>query len=75
MLGCDMLTLDSGIYRDRGEVLTPPQSSPESHHSHVNSSRGRSADGPEICLPGNIPDILLCKFALPFFTCFLIRGF
>ncbi|KAK0179550.1 hypothetical protein PV327_005292 [Microctonus hyperodae] len=63
MLSCNMLSLNSnGIYRGRGEVLTPPQSSPESHHSNINiprDSRHLDKSESEISLPPNIPDILL----------------
>lgn len=68
MIGCDMLTHEAGIYRGHGEILTPPQSSPESHHSHLNlTTRGIhsfDSSGSEIILPKNIPDILLCKFII-----------
>lgn len=57
------------MYRGRGDVLTPPQSSPESHHSHINNnsnnlgnSKDLKFDGERITLPKNIPDIFLCKF-------------
>lgn len=66
MLGCDIgLPLESAVYRNRTEVLTPPQSSPESHHNgNVNpSSRGYHPLA-EITLPQNIPDVLLCKFGI-----------
>lgn len=68
MLSCNMLSLNNnGIYRGRDEVLTPPQSSPESHHSNVNIPRDShhlDQSESEISLPPNIPDILLCKFAI-----------
>ncbi|XP_043275864.1 LIM/homeobox protein Lhx3 isoform X4 [Venturia canescens] len=66
MLGCNVgLPLDRTYRNNRSEVLTPPQSSPESHHnSNVNlSARGFHpfADHPlaEITLPKNIPEVLL----------------
>ncbi|XP_034934411.1 LIM/homeobox protein Lhx3-like isoform X2 [Chelonus insularis] len=62
MLGCEMFSLDSGMYRGRGEVLTPPQSSPESHHSNnVNAVRDThvSESDSQVVLPPNIPDFLL----------------
>ncbi|KAK0094121.1 hypothetical protein PV326_011779 [Microctonus aethiopoides] len=63
MLSCNMLSLNNnGIYRGRDEVLTPPQSSPESHHSNINIPRDShhlDQSESEISLPPNIPDILL----------------
>ena len=72
MIGCEILPLH-GMYRSRGDVLTPPQSSPESHsinNNSINNSRlgMQPLEHPsaEIGLPHNIPDILYCKFVKEF---------
>lgn len=77
MIGCEVLSLNSAYPRARAEVLTPPQSSPESHgHSSASSSGGSmiSCDSrsmhpfehqhtaAELGLPPNLPDILYCEF-------------
>ncbi|XP_058799115.1 LIM/homeobox protein Lhx3 isoform X2 [Phymastichus coffea] len=71
MIGCEVLSLDSA-YRARAEVLTPPQSSPESHGHSSSSSTGSMIGcdsrtmhplehrhtAAELGLPPNLPDIL-----------------
>ena len=68
MIGCEILPFQ-GMYRSRGEILTPPQSSPESHsvnNNTINNSQlGMQAlehPNADVGLPSNIPDILYCKF-------------
>lgn len=68
MIGCEVLPLQ-GMFRSRGDVLTPPQSSPESHiisnNIHDSHIKMQPLDHPslEVALPHNIPDILYCKFS------------
>lgn len=67
MIGCEILPLQ-GMYRSRGDVLTPPESSPESHiisnNIHDSHLKMQPLEHPalEVALPPNIPDILYCKF-------------
>ena len=55
------------MYHNRDGVLTPPQSSPESHHNSIINSSFRDFhphdDHPlaNFGLLGNIPQALLCK--------------